>query len=202
MRIFLVRHGETEWNRIHRFQGRSDTQLNETGKEQADALATALKDESLTAIYTSPLSRAIETAERIKAYHPSIPFFVEDDFVEMELGDFDGMEAKDWMRQYPDFRKAWAEHPATVRMPGGENLEEVQSRAIDALEHIARDYPFNTTLLICSHNFVILSMLCHALKISLDRFRELRQETAAFSVICKQADRYYTETMNECAHLK
>jgi len=202
MRILLVRHGETEWNRTHRFQGRSDTPLNEGGKKQVRALASALKDESFTAIYSSPLSRAVETAKLIKEFHPETPFFLEDGFIEMELGEFDGMDAGHWVKQYPDFRKAWADNPSAVKMPGGENLEEVQARAIDALARVTMSHPDDSTLAICSHNFVVLSLLCHTSGISLDKFRELRQETAAYSVIRKQDNRYSTEIMNERSHLE
>ena len=73
MRIYLVRHGETEWNRTRRFQGRSNLPLNQEGKKQVRALALALKNEPLTAIYTSPLIRAFETARLIKVFHPSTP---------------------------------------------------------------------------------------------------------------------------------
>src|SRR5512139_1680547 len=95
-RILLVRHGETEWNRTHRFQGRSDVPLNERGKDQGYALALALKDEAIKGIYSSPLTRAIETARLIKVFHPSVFLFEEDGLIEMDLGEFDGMDAVDW----------------------------------------------------------------------------------------------------------
>ncbi len=72
-RIILIRHGETEWNRLHRFQGRSDVPLNPKGINQARALALALKNEIITTIYSSPLKRAFETALRISRFHPSTP---------------------------------------------------------------------------------------------------------------------------------
>ncbi len=73
IRIILIRHGETEWNRLHRFQGRSDIPLNPKGNDQAFALALALKNETITAIYSSPLKRALETASNIGRFHPSTP---------------------------------------------------------------------------------------------------------------------------------
>jgi len=202
MRIYLVRHGETEWNRVRRFQGRSNLPLNKKGKKQVKALALALKNKPLTAIYTSPLIRALETARLIKVFHPSIPIFEEKGLIEMDLGEFDGIKAQDWAEQYPDFRKAWNENPASVKMPGGESLKEVQVRAKHTLERITRIYPPDTTLLISSHNFVNLTILCDLLEIPLRRFRELRQENAAFNLIRKKGDRLYAELVNERSHLK
>ena len=201
-RILLIRHGETEWNRIRRFQGRSDLPLNQRGRDQGHALALALEDESVTAIYSSPLARAMETARLIKVFHPSVPLFEEEGLVEMDLGEFDGMEAEHWAAQNADFLKAWLETPASVRMPGGESLQEVQTRAMGALERITKMYPPESTLLLCSHNFVNLTILCYALKVPLDRFREVRQETAALNVLYKQGQQFLVKVVNERSHLR
>jgi probable phosphoglycerate mutase len=201
-RILLIRHGETHWNRIRRFQGRSDLPLNQKGKDQAYALGLALKDEPLTAIYSSPLIRALETARLMKVFHPSIPLFKEEGLVEMNLGEFEGMEAQRWAIEYPDFLKIWMETPASVTMPGGESLQEVQTRAINALERITKHYSTKNTLLLCGHNFVNLTILCYALKIPLDRFREVRQETATLNVLYMEGQRLWAKVVNEHSHLK
>ena len=199
--IYLVRHGETEWNKIRRFQGRSDLPLNREGRNQVNALALALKNKPFTAIYSSPLLRAVETARLIKIYHPSIPVIEEEGFIEMDLGDFDGMDAQSWAEQYPDFQKAWQDKPGSVKIPGGESLKEVQARATETLKRIARNHSHDATLLICSHNFVNLTLLCHALDIALDRFRELKQDNAAFNILREQGKRFYAELVNERSHL-
>jgi broad specificity phosphatase PhoE len=201
MRIYLVRHGETEWNRVRRFQGRSNLPLNQEGEKQVRALALALKDIPLAAIYTSPLIRALETARLIKVFHPSTPIFEDNGLIEMDLGEFDGMKVQDWAEQYPDFRKAWNENPTYVRMPGGESLKEVQARAKKTLERIADIYAAGTTILISSHNFVNLTLLCDILKIPLNRFRDLRQENAAFNIVCKKGNQFCAELVNERSHL-
>ena len=201
IKILLVRHGETSWNLEGRFQGRSDVPLNEKGKDQATALALALKGESLTAIYSSPLMRAKETAHLINAFHPSVPLYEEEGLVEMDLGEFEGIEGPRWAAQYAEFRTAWKQNPASVRMPGGESLHEVQARAMSALERITGSYPPESTLVLCSHNFVILTILCHALDIPLARFRELRQGTAALNVLYKQGERYRADVVNDRSHL-
>jgi broad specificity phosphatase PhoE len=200
-RIFLIRHGETDWNRIHRFQGRIDIPLNEEGKKQAQALALALRDEPLTAIYSSPLIRAIETASFIKVYHPSTPLFEEEGLIEMDLGEFDGMEAKVLAEKYGAFFETWRNNPALLQMPGGESLQEVQVRSVDTVEHISRLYPAGSTLLLCSHNFVNRTLLCYGLGLSLDRFREVKQDLAALNMLLKKEDRLFAEIVNDVSHI-
>jgi broad specificity phosphatase PhoE len=202
IRIILVRHGETEWNRLHRFQGRSDIALNSKGNNQANALSLALQNETITAIYTSPLGRALETALHVSRFHPGIPLIKESGFLEMDLGDFEGMEAQRWAAEHHEFRKAWEKSPAALAMPGGESLRDVQQRAVAALERICKAYSSGSTLLICLHNFVIGSLLCFASKLSLDDFRQVRQNTAALNIIYKDGSDFEVETVNDCRHLK
>ena len=201
-RIFLVRHGETDWNQTHRFQGRTDIPLNQKGKNQAHALALTLKDEPLVAIYSSPLLRAIETARLIKEFHPSTPLFEEGGLTEMDLGEFDGMEAGYCAAHYQDFFETWRSTPGRLRMPGGESLQEVQMRAIDTLERVTELHPSGSTLLLCSHNFVNRTILCHALGFPLDRFREVQQDTATLNIVYKQGQRLWTELVNDLSHLR
>jgi probable phosphoglycerate mutase len=202
MKIFLVRHGETEWNRINRFQGISDISLNTKGIAQVEALAQALKDETIDVVYSSPLIRARETAKAIRHFHPSSLYFEEEGLKEMDLGDFEGMDAPHWAKQYPEFRKQWRESPSSIKLPGGESLKGVQIRAVKTLERIIQSHSPETTLLICSHNFVIHAILCHALEISLDNFREIKQETAALNLLYQYGDRLVVETVNEVSHLQ
>ncbi len=201
-RIFLVRHGETHWNLTHRFQGRTDVPLNQEGKNQARALALTLKDEPLSAIYSSPLVRAVETARLIKEFHPATPLFEEEGLTEMDLGEFDGMEAAYWSAHYQDFLKAWRSSPGPLKMPGGESLQEVQIRAIDTLKRITKLYPSGSTLLLCSHNFVNRALLCQALGFSLDKFRDVKQDTATLNVLYMQGQRLWAELVNDLSHLK
>jgi broad specificity phosphatase PhoE len=201
-RILLIRHGETDWNRDQRFQGKTDVPLNRKGREQAHALALALKEEPLTVIYSSPLARAMETARIIKIFHPSVPLLEEKGLIEMDLGHFEGMEAHRWAIAYPDFRKRWRENPSSVKMPAGESLQEVQGRAIDTLERMTQECPPESTLVLCSHNFVICTILCRALSIPLDDFRTVRQEIGAINILCKRGGQLWAKVVNERSHLE
>jgi len=200
-RILLIRHGETEWNRIHRFHGRSDEPLSQKGREEAQALALALKDEPLTAVYSSPLMRARETARYIHALHPSVSLFEEKGLIEMDFGAFEGMEAARWVEEYPDFYEVWSKAPASVTMPDGESLADVQKRALDALGRITGKHPPGITLLLGSHKFVNLTILCHAMNLPLDRFREIQQDTAAINLLHKNGPAFSVKVVNERSHL-
>jgi phosphoserine phosphatase len=202
IRILLVRHGETDWNKAYRFQGKSDIPLNQTGRDQTYALAWALEKEPIAAIYSSPLLRAVETARIIKESHPTIPIFQDEGLAEMDLGEFEGMPATQWAEEYPAFRKAWLEAPLSVIMPGGESLREVQKRAMDTLGRISACYKPESTLLICAHNFVNRAILCHALNLSLGRFREVPQDTAALNILFKCGDQWRAEVINDRIHLE
>jgi len=201
-RILLVRHGQTEWNRVGRFQGRADIPLNAEGRKEARSLALRLKDQRLTAIYTSPLIRAVETASAIALFHPGLSVIEEPGFTEMDLGCFDGMPARDWEKFYPDFCGVWRKSPASVRMPGGESLPDMQSRALASLNRVTAACAPDSRVLICTHNFVILSLLCHAMDLPLDEFRRVRQGTASLNFLCRRDGRLVAEAVNDRTHLK
>ena len=201
-RILLVRHGETDFNLTHHFQGRIDIPLNKEGKNQVQALALALKQELLTAVYSSPLMRAMETARSVKSFHPSTPLFEEEGLIEMDLGELDGKQAGDWISQHQEFYKTWRTTPSRLKMPGGESLEEVQIRAMDTLERITKLHPPGSTLLLCSHNFVNRTIICHALGLPLDRFRDFKQDAAALNVLYKRKRQLLAEVVNDVSHLK
>lgn len=201
LRIILIRHGETEWNRTRRFQGRSDIPLSLKGMEQALALAEALRNEPIGLAGSSPLQRALETARIILKFHPNTRLVMEDGLIEMDLGLFDGMEAPRLAEEYKGFLIAWINDPSSVRMPGGETLEDVQIRAIQALNRLSAACPAGKTLLLSGHNFVNLTILCKARGMSLSRLREMRQDTGALNILSKRGSRLQVQVLNETSHL-
>jgi broad specificity phosphatase PhoE len=200
LRIVQVRHGETDWNRSRRFQGQSDVPLNETGRAQAKALALTLRQEPIKAIYSSPISRAIETARAINRYHQA-SIEQRDGLMEMDLGDFEGLYPRDLMEEQPEFLRTWLENPASVRMPNGETLEEVQTRAWAVVEEIAKTHHEGLVLL-CGHNFVNLTILCKILGLNIAHFRRLRQSLGAINTIERGRGLYSLVCINDTCHLK
>lgn len=180
-KIVLIRHGETAWNQEGRVQGLTDTSLNDTGVRQAESLALALKEERLNAIYSSPLRRALDTARVIAEQH-GLQVQVEDDLREMDVGDMDGLTYKELRERYADFMKEWSENVSTLKMPGGEHISELQERAWQTIQDIVSKHP-GATVAVVSHNFVIQSIICKALDLTLTNFRRLRQDLASMSVL-------------------
>ena len=100
-----------------------------------------------------------------------------------------------------DFYEVWMKAPASVTMPDGESLIQVQTRALAALEHVTALHPPGSTLLLCSHKFVNLTILCHAMNLPLDRFREIQQDTAAINLLYKNGATFTVKVVNERSHL-
>lgn len=150
-RFFLVRHGETEWNRIRRIQGVSDIPLNETGREQAHAVAEILAAHRFDAIVSSPLSRARDTADII-AQRLGMPApEIMDGLIERNYGDAEGSTGQDLDHLYP---------PGT-EIPGRESREAVTARALAALGELALKYP-DSDVLAVAHGGLIRSVVEHA----------------------------------------
>ncbi len=183
MRLLLVRHGETDWNRDWRSLGQTDIPLNQVGREQARRVAQALSSERLAAIYSSPLSRALETAQGIAQAH-GLSVAMEQGLMEMDAGELDGLFFPE-MREKPEYAellRRWATDATEVRFPGGENLREVQERAWAVIERIVGNHS-DGSVVVVSHNFTILTILCKAIDLSLSQFRRMRSSLAGVSAL-------------------
>lgn len=201
MRLFLVRHGETEHNRRGLALGREDVPLNEHGRWQVERLAHALAHEPLAAVYSSPLSRALDTARAIARPH-GLPVQIEPRFIEMDIGQAEGLTFAQVRTRYPGLLEAWlsAEGPAQP-MPGGERLVDVQARAWEALEELVARHPQEDVVTV-THHFVILSILTRVLGMDLADFRRIRHSVAAISILNIQGDRRRLVLLNSTCHLE
>jgi probable phosphoglycerate mutase len=132
--ILLARHGETDWNRENRFQGHADPPLNETGRAQAAELAAALADESLAAVYSSPLRRAFETAQIVATPHGLEPVGV-DALREIDVGSWQGLTRAEIEERFPEQFARWLDYEQG--WDGGESYEEMGSRVISGLLELA-----------------------------------------------------------------
>jgi broad specificity phosphatase PhoE len=165
--IVLVRHGETDWNRERRFQGHADTELNGSGRAQAAELADTLGDEGLSAVYTSPLRRASETAG-IVAARLGLDVRPLEALREIHVGDWEGLTIDEVKERYPesasaDWRAGW---------PGGETYDELGARVLPALVGLADEHP-NERILAVTHAGPVRAALAAAMGLSYDDARPI-----------------------------
>lgn len=165
-RILLLRHGETDWNAAHRMQGRRDIPLNERGRKQASCAAAFLADMTIDAVYASPLSRAVETAEIVKGKR-DLPVIPEEGILEIDLGKWDGCTPEDMDVKFPGWYDIWRQSPDKAIPEGGETFRQVQERAVAAIKRIAGENQGKTVLLV-SHMGCITSALIYFSGKSLD----------------------------------
>ncbi len=164
--LWLVRHGQTDWNVVRRFQGNSDTLLNDTGIAQAQALAATLDGQSFTALYASPLRRAFQTAE-VLAERLRLSVQIDKDLVEACHGDWEGMLWTDIKDQYPELLSQRSADPVHTRPPGdGETVAEVAARMTAAATRIAQRHP-QEKVLVASHGLSLAALICCARGVSL-----------------------------------
>lgn len=159
--IILCRHGETDWNRQGRYQGRSDVPLNGRGREQAKALALALREEEIDAVYASTLSRAYDTAEEIaKLLGQDVKQDARLD--EINQGAWEGLRRDEIVVSHPDLHERWLQFPSDLRLPDGETLDEVCCRVGSALDELLRMHA-DETVCVVAHS-VSMAVIKHKLE--------------------------------------
>ena len=135
MKLFLVRHGETEWNKLGKFQGQCDISLNLRGMDQARETAQALASEQHAALYSSPLCRTMQVADEI-ARVTEMPVVPVGGLMEWDLGDLEGVTGAEMRADWPEVYASWRNDPAATVMPNGESLVQLQQRAWQAVLHL------------------------------------------------------------------
>ncbi|MGQ4649512.1 histidine phosphatase family protein [Lyngbya aestuarii] len=187
VRLLLVRHGETEWNRVSRFQGGIDVPLNDNGRQQGQMVAEFLKDTPIDFAVTSPMLRPKETAEIALKFHPNIKLELQPPLQEINHGLWEGKLESEINQEYGDLLLQWKEAPATVQMPEGENLQQVWDRAIACWQDIVKSVPVSDselkTVLVVAHDAINKVILCYILGLSPESFWCIKQGNGAVSVI-------------------
>lgn len=178
--IILVRHGENDWVKKHRLAGWiPDIHLNENGQKQAAAAADRLRHLPIKAIYTSPVTRCVETADYLAKATGLTPIELED-IGEVRYGEWEGKKIKK-LAQKPLWRVVQF-FPSRMRFPQGETLRGVQARAIDALELLCQQHPEDTIVLF-SHADLIKLVVAHYLGVHIDLFQRIIISPASSSVL-------------------
>jgi probable phosphoglycerate mutase len=199
--IILIRHGECEGNIKGMFRGRSDFPLNERGFIQAQDLARELNNFSIKYIYTSPLSRARQTAEVI-SYQCGVEIKVEEGFNNIELGNWEGRYKKEIEKRFPVEWKLWVSNPEKLQVKGIETLYEVQKRSMTCLNNLISKHK-GETLAVVSHRAVLKPLIAGCLNIASPYFWKIHLDTASYSfLLYKEGMEYCLVQLNQTKHLK
>ena len=199
-KVYLVRHGQTEWNKKLTFRGKIDIPLNEMGHREAEAISEALKDKNIEVIYTSPLRRSIETTEPIaKLFHLEIVPI--EGLIDISYGDWEGLTFNEVKKRYSDQYKKWEKRPDLVRFPNGETLNEVRDRSFRAFKNIVKENP-GKSILITPHRVINKVLICSILGLSNSHFWEIKQDTGCINLIEYSNERFTLSLMNDTCHLK
>ncbi|MDE3019218.1 MAG: histidine phosphatase family protein [Nitrospirota bacterium] len=177
--IFLVRHGETDWNRSGQIMGEQPVPLNQQGLTQAHRLAGLLQGRPIRAIYSSPVARARQTAD-ILASTVDAPVTLNQGLTEIGVGQWEGLYWNDVAEEI--IRHDFYRKPDQARPPGGETLREVQARAVSVVER-ACALPSDGPLLFVSHADVLRTILAHYLRLELATIRQIRISHASLTAI-------------------
>jgi alpha-ribazole phosphatase len=180
-RFWLIRHGEPSEEARHRCYGSLDVGLSETGRAQMAQVAEYLKAEPVDAIYTSPRSRALESA-RILGAVSSCPIEVVEALSEIDFGDFEGLAYDEIAVRYPHLYRQWMETPTEIQFPDGESFTAMRVRVLRAFDTIERERE-GQTVAIVSHGGVNRILLARALQMPDNCIFRLAQHYAAVNLL-------------------
>lgn len=200
-RIILIRHGQTAWNQAERIRGQVDIPLDEVGLAQAEATAARVADEwKPVAVYSSPLVRAVQTAQAI-ARRCNLDIQTVAGINDMNFGQWQGLPYDEVERRWPDLAQAWLRTPHTVTFPGGENLALVRERAMAALHQLIERHP-DGEIVIVAHTVVNRVLLCAVLGLENSEYWRIGQDTCAINVIEWRRGKFFIHSLNDTCHLR
>ena len=181
-KIFLVRHGESQWNTLKKIQGQQDIPLTEGGLKQANLIGNRLMNEKIDRIYSSDLIRAFDTAKVIG-------------------GIWEGMSNEKMLLKYHDEYLMWKRVPEKLKIEGAESLEELQSRAMNGINKIMRNGK-DDNILIVSHSATLKTIILGLLDIDLTYFKNLTLDNVSLTIIEIRDYNRVLKVINDTCHIK
>jgi broad specificity phosphatase PhoE len=201
MRLLLVRHGETPWNVTLQYQGQANVPLNERGLEQARRCAARLAGAGATALYSSDIARAWQTAEVLGATLGLTPAAVPE-LREIDVGQWEGYTPEELYRRFPDHMAEYRRDPArTVRL-GGESYAQLQARALVALAQIERRHQQGEVIVAVSHGGTIRALLCHVIGLDLGNFGKMWLDNGSITELRMGRNGWRLMRLNDYAHVE
>lgn len=199
-RLYLIRHGETEWNNSRRYQGHMDVALSPRGRRQAALLCERLREEKLAAVYASDLKRARETAAII-AWPHGLAVIEMPDLRELNFGLWEGLTYQEIAAAYPGDFEEWLADPAGKQVPGGESFAQLQRRAYNAVTGIVAKHP-GQKVAVVSHGGALRTIILSLLGLGLEGLWRFRLDNASLSIVDCYDGEYILSLLNDVHHLR
>lgn len=198
-RVYLIRHGQTVWNKEMKYQGHSDTALTEEGLRQARQVAQRFANEKIAAVYASDLSRAYNTAEAIAGKH-GLPVATLPALREINFGVWEGLTYTAINEKWSDDMRVLYTTPDELVIPGGETFRQLKERAGNAMDSLVKNHP-DETIAVVSHGGTIRTILCAILNIHLNHVWNIRQDNTAVNIIDYYSEKTIVSLVNDAHHL-
>ncbi len=195
MKIIVTRHGQTDWNKKGKFQGISDIGLNRKGKQEVKDLAERLKDEDIFKIFTSPLKRALSTAEEIKKYHEEAELVVEDNLRELSYGVFEGLTPQDVRREFgEDVWRRRVKDKYNFEIPEGESYNMAEARINKLIEKILEE---NKDIIVVCHGGVGKLLIKNLARIPFKKVDKDYLKSAGLTILEKEKGKWKIKNFND-----
>ncbi|MCL5069486.1 MAG: alpha-ribazole phosphatase [Actinobacteria bacterium] len=201
VKLFLIRHGQTEWNSQGRYQGAQDTILTETGIKQAKLAKKYLSRVNFTNFYSSPMKRALQTANIITE-GLNIKINIRESLKELNFGKWEGMTFEDINTSYKRDYQNWLSDPYNNSPPGGESFKVLLERAGNEINKIVDENAEGSNVGVVTHGGVIIALLINWLQIPSQCWRSLIQRQGAINVVVIDKKFPYISQINYTGHLK
>lgn len=198
--LIIIRHGQTNWNKEERYRGRFDIALDEIGLRQSGATGVALKNLNVSAIYTSPLKRAIQTASAI-ANATGRSVISSDGLIDIDYGEWQGLKPAEAAAKDSELYTRWMESPHTISFKLGESLRSVEDRVSKVVDVIIQKHP-NEVVAMVSHKVVCKVMVCHLMGLDLSHFWQIEQDLCALDIFENRFNSFIATRLNDTCHLR
>lgn len=200
-KIFLIRHGETDSNKSHRFQGRLDNPLNAEGIQQAERLVEFMKEQKIDVVYSSSVKRARMTADKLAASH-GLEVKPMDLLKEVSFGDWEGLEYNEINKRWPEEMNLFLTKPGEWMPPNGESFVQVEERCKAAFEQIFAEQGHDKNIAIVSHGGIVRVQLCLLLDIPLNNLWKLAVHNVSVTTLVDWNGSLVLERMNDNSFLE
>jgi broad specificity phosphatase PhoE len=197
--IIMTRHGETQWNIQEIFRGRLDVELNEKGLKQADLLGKYLADSDIDAVYTSPMKRAIQTAEAVARYHKQ-HVRIAREITDLDFGNWQGLTLAQVKEQYKELYLVWQEQPDKTVIPGGETLGDVRRRSLSFVHELVNRH--SGTFMLVTHRVIVKVLTCALLGLGDSHFWNIRVDSCGITAFSYRDGQYILNEHNSTSFLR